>query len=238
MPDDPVVRFSRKCVAVSFLAGMSGSVVAMAFLYLFNTITSVVGYRAVILGAGLVPTVAAGAIIACLVIYAMLELSLRQAMRVAAVPVLSILILAAIIATPTGYLAFKQRRARQHKDRSLDKVRRLTSELGTYQRRTGRSAPLLQSLVEQNILGPEDLICPAAPAKKVGYFYRRARLDSRNEQSRRILLCDFRDNHGDGRSVALTNGKVIWYKEREFQSLLQEDQNRDFAELLRAAEGS
>jgi len=223
-------------ILVSFLAGMGGLVVMMSFFYLLNVIGNLLGSRKLVLAIGAVPALTAGGATAYLVIYAMLDLSLERALRIAIAPLFAILLFGAAIAAPTGIYSVKQRRVNFRKQLAVRTVATLATALRTYQTRLGRPAQELQALVEQNLIAADDLASPAAPHKQIGYFYRQTWLTSPDEPSRQIVLCDFRDNHGDGRNVVFANGEVIWYDEHEFRSLLEQDQNKEFADDLAAVE--
>jgi hypothetical protein len=89
------------------------------------------------------------------------------------------------------------------------------------------------------ILQPRDLKCPMVDDKEVGYFYIPPKIPVHPKASADlILMCDFRDNHGGaGRAVMFANRVFRQYSEEDFQKRLQQPENAEFAQALRAAEG-
>ena len=83
--------------------------------------------------------------------------------------------------------------------------------------------------------------CPSARSKlDCDYVYHakpNARFWDADHSGMRILLCDRKGNHRDGRNVAFYDGAVRFMTEKEFQALLSERDNAEFAKHLRKLEG-
>jgi hypothetical protein len=84
--------------------------------------------------------------------------------------------------------------------------------------------------------------CPAAERRgapahgKYDYFLFAGR--SVRMGGRQVIACDFAGNHGgDGRHVLSADGAVRWMGEAQFQQLLSQPGNAEFATALRRAEG-
>lgn len=81
---------------------------------------------------------------------------------------------------------------------------------------------------------------PAAPKMEIGYFYHPSPMTPPGaDEQKRLLACDFKGMYEteDSRMVLYTNGEIAKLIERAFQMTLEEEQNREFAEALRKAEG-
>lgn len=223
------------CVVISLVAGVAGAITGLVFFYLFGAIGSIAGAELRIPGA--VAGGVAMVVVAFLSIYAMLQLTVRQAVRMATAPLAVIGIFGAIIALPAGIYSVKAKRAQDRKDQCRSRIAYIASALETCQRSTGSPAASLEELVGQNYIEAGDLICPGAPERDVGYFYEPARIVPRDNESEQIILCDLRDNHGSGRNVVLANRQVMWYENEKFATLLEIDPNKDFATALRQRDG-
>lgn len=93
----------------------------------------------------------------------------------------------------------------------------------------------LGALVQAGRVTPRDVKCPSATSGRIhDYFYLPAGPD---DPGQRMVACDYRGNHLEGRNVLLKSGVVTWMSEAEFQAALGSPINADFAQALRAAEG-
>ncbi len=227
------IRLPR-CILIFLLAGLGGGASGLVFFYLVNNIGEAIGTNLKYLGVIVATVMFLG--VAYLVIYAMLELSMKAALRVAAIPLVAQFVLMGVIGTAGGVPAFYMRYAKLRRNTCELHLNYILSALDEYQQRhEERPAPNLKVLSEKNFMEAKRLECPGAPEREVGFFYYSSRLVGPDEPGQ-LLVCDFRGNHSGGRNVIMTNGVILWNTGRQFQSLLEEEENKEFAVALRAAE--
>ena len=222
-----------KCVLTSFLAGMAGAVAAGVTFGLFWTIGSTSDVELTIVGL----VAAAVMLLGCgyLVIYAGFEISAPAAVRVAAPPMLAIIILGGGLGVAAGLPAYHIQQSKLKRGQSCQRLYRVYDALKRY---AGSAAPSLQELLDRKLISPDFLRSPGAPGKKIGYFYYPRRTIGHQHETSKILACDFGDNFpGKGRAVLLIDGRCSWFTEEDFQELLAKPENRLFAKELAAAEG-
>jgi len=225
------------CVGLVILAGATAAVTGLVLFMMVHRLTASLPTKLSMLSAAIVAA-AVMAATALAVIYAMLDLSFRKSVRVAIVPLALLFVLGAALAADAGVRSVRIRRATLLRQKCLDNLTYIQRALQTYQRNTGQPAPSLQVLVDEDLLERERLSCPAAGGTKIGYFYYPTRLTDPTTFTTKLLLCDYKHNHADARNVMRTTGQLGWSTDSEFQELLQEDHNKDFAAALRQAEAS
>jgi len=224
-----------RCVLIFLLAGLGGAATGAVFFLLCLT----VGDRfdvSLLIPAIVVATLVLFAV-AFLIVYAMLELSLPAAAKASAVPMLVMFLWLAAVGTATAVPAYIIRVRNYRREACRNNFFFIVEELYRYQQRFGSPPPNLQALVDLNFLEAKHLTCPARPDRKPGYFYLPATLQTHGPEAERIILCDFRDNHPNGRNVLLANGQFNWYSTEESENLLRRDLNAEFAAALARAEG-
>jgi hypothetical protein len=146
--------------------------------------------------------------------------------------------LAVVIAIPTGWYAHKARQAKAAQEHSLEALRRIHHAiLHQYAHRLREPPPTLQAMVDEMIIEPRVLRCRNNRGRAVDYFYQPAPVPPDPKGPRRILACDFIDNHnGQGRAVLFTDGAAEWYPTERLPELFDLAENRAFVEALRKAE--
>jgi len=224
-----------KCVLVSLLAGAAGGIsgaVLFALVYIIGrrTDTNL-----------LVPGVVFGMLsmltVSFLTVSVMLESSAKSTLAAAGPSIAAILGWALLLGIPTTIVSRNLTLVRLERETCALHLRYIHRGLSLYQTNFGQSPVNLTTLAEKKFVEAESLRCPAAPDRQIGYFYLPAPT-SRDLQTKQILACDFRENHGGaGRTVLLVNGQCDWYTEDRFAALLGEAENAAFAKALREAEG-
>jgi len=97
--------------------------------------------------------------------------------------------------------------------------------------------PTLQRLVDDMIIEQRALRCRNNKGRTVDYFYVPVPIPRGSEAPRRILACDFIDNHdGRGRAVLFTDGAAEWCPKEKLPEIFDLPENRAFVEALRKAE--
>jgi hypothetical protein len=112
----------------------------------------------------------------------------------------------------------------------------IVAVVGFYQaEHDGEPPPDLQTLAEEPFAERDWFRCPCATAgRQVDYFYHPPAPDA---PPTALVVCDLEGNHDDGRNAAQLDGNVQWLTEQEFQQLLAEPENAEFARALKQAEG-
>ena len=223
-----------RCVLICFLGGVGGGLTGAVFFYLFDTIGGVIETDLKIVG-GIVGAVLMG-LIASLVIYAMLPISLGEAIRVGIRPVAMILVLLIIVGASAGVPAYFLRVAERQRNDCRFNLAVIAEALRDYRQRFGSPGTSLDALVEINVIPYGHLVCPATGEVVGGYVYRPGRIIDRNTATEQILVCDLRGNHRGGRNVLLANGQELWYSDDRFRLLLESEANKQFASDLQAVE--
>jgi hypothetical protein len=225
-----------QCVLNCFLGGIAGGITGAVFFRLFFTIGNVTETNLLIPSAVIALIFMAFA--SLLVIYAMLSLSLRDAVAAGALPVGAILILLIAVCTAAGIPAYFLRISKLERQNCRNNLALIAEGLRTHQRAFAKPASSLDVLVERNLIATTSIPCPAgAPDKHKSYFYHPASLVARDVSSEKILICDLKGNHPGGRNVVFVNGQELWYDEDGFRVLLNKEVNKDFSAGLPAAEG-
>ena len=225
------------CVGLVILAGATAAVTGLLFFLMVNTIAGSLPTKLKLISAAIVAFLVMG-VSALAVVYAMLDLSFAQSIRVAILPLALLLVLGTSLAAEAGIRSVRIRRCTLLRQKCQDTLTYIHRALHTYQRNTGEPAPSLQILLAEHLIDRNHLSCPAMEPGKVDYFYHPARLTDPDTFTTKLLLCDYKHNHTNGRNVIRTNGLLGWSSESDFQDLLQEDHNKEFADALRRAEAS
>jgi hypothetical protein len=93
----------------------------------------------------------------------------------------------------------------------------------------------LEALLTGDVVLEQSLRCPSSSGEReLDYFYHAPRRDAPGSA---LIVCDLRDNHDGGRNAASLDGTVQWLTEQEFQQLLAQPENAEFARALEEAEG-
>jgi len=228
-----------RCVQGAFLAGLAGLFGAVVMAMLAEAVGRAVGASAYSL---LVPTglaaVAAMVTLALLVLYVMFPLPFRRIAAASWQSLALVLVLAAVLAVACGVPARRKRTIEFRRHYCLTRLNFIHRGLLQYQQQFGgRLPPTLDLLVTHKFIPPEDLLCPGAPQRKIGYFYMPVLLEPGRERTTALRACDYRGNHrGKGRNALYANGDPFWYDEDDFQKILKDPNNVEFAAGLRAVD--
>ncbi len=224
-----------QCILIFLVAGMGGGAVAMVVFFLFYTIGEAIEVN--LKTAGLGAAVVALFATTMMVIFAMLELSLKEALKAARIPLLGQLVLmaaigaAAILPVP-GML--QERRAQRGCNNNLVHI---ADGLQRYQSENGVPPTALQALVDEEYIEAKHLQCPSVAEQAVEYFYSNRRMTRRDKATKQMVVCDKKGNHGEPRNVLFTNGNTRLVETEEFEVLIALEENEGFVAALRAAEG-
>lgn len=224
-----------KYVLVSFLAGAAGGISGAVLFALVYIIGRRVNTNLLVPGAifGMLSMLA----VSFLTVSVMLESSAKATLAAAGPSIAAILGWALLLGIPTAIVSGNLTRTRLERETCALHMRYIVRGLSLYQTNFGQPPVNLTVLGEKKFVEAESLRCPTAPDRQIGYFYFPAPT-SRDLQTKQILACDFRENHGGtGRMVLLINGECTWHSEDRFAALLGEAENTAFAEALRAVEG-
>ena len=241
------------CSLVSALAGCAGVVAGYIIFISISTLgqlaiirimepntpgrlgMSIVGIVAILLGA------LALLAMSYAVIHAMFTLTLKQSFALWGITLLIVAGSAAVLMIPTGYITFRIGKEIKINLFCQNKLQMVYAALKAYEETYGDPPETLSLLYEKKPpLARETLMdCPGG--RKSGYFYLHPRtLRNISSPTKRILVCDFADNHHNGtRNVLFLDGTVRQetYSTDKFQELLNEPENAEFARMLKAAEG-
>ncbi len=225
-----------QCILIFLVAGMGGGAVAMVVFFLFYTIGEAIEVN--LKTAGLGAAVVALFATTMMVIFAMLDLSLKEAFKAARIPLLGQLVLmaavcaAAILPVP-GIL--EEKRAQGGCNNNLAHI---ADGLQRYQSENGVPPTALQALVDEKYVEAKHLQCPAVEDVALGYFYSNRRMTRRDKATKQMIVCDKNGNHGEPRNVLFTNGNTRVVETEEFEVLIALEDNEGFVADLRAADGS
>jgi hypothetical protein len=223
-----------RCIGINLVAAVAGTMSAGAFFLLvygigMATDTNLKTYAAIVGMVMALPAMLAG-------MYAMLELPLAQSLKLSVRP----LVLMVVIGVPLGADALWRTRAQvRHEKRTarcINNLNALWHALVAYQHSYGDPAPDLQTLVDAGEAEQALLKCPGAPDREIGYFYVQVGVGGPDDSSRKIIVCDFAGNHPGKRNVLLSNGAAMTDTRADFAARLEHEQNRKFADALKAAE--
>jgi hypothetical protein len=152
------------------------------------------------------------------------------------VPVSAVICLLLLVATASLVPARIARAAEIKRGFCQRNLSLLHDRLANYQIQFGKPSDSLKTLLDREWALPKDLICPGNEELSIGYFYYPERTIGRNEVSRKILACDWKESHSGGRNVLYANGNIEWLNEKELEAAFALDQNKMFHQALVAAE--
>lgn len=219
------------CVLYMMLAGAVSVIAAAVFFMVFKTLG---GFSMMIVG-GFISLIIMITVI-FLVIYAMLELPLKKSVLVSSIPVSAVICLLLLVVMASLIPARIARKADLKRGYCQRNLSMLHDRLANYQIQFGKPSDSLKTLIEKDWALPKDLICPGNEDISIGYFYYPQRTIGRNEVSRKILACDWKENHPRGRNVLYINGNIEWLNEKELGEVFALDENKMFQQALMAAE--
>lgn len=225
-----------RCLVVSFLAVAAGVAAGGIILLLVASIGKRIGgglrWPAVALG------MASFLAIQFVVLCASFELPVKRLLRTWLAAYAPAAVLTVVAVVPAGWYAHKARQADAAQQHSLQALRHIHQGIRyQYVAQLREAPPTLQQLVDDTVIEQRALQCRDNKGRPVDYFYLPAPLPRASEDSRRILACDFIDNHdGRGRAVLFTDGSAEWCPGEELPAVFDLPENRAFAAALRKAE--
>ena len=196
-------------------------------------------------------TLLAAAACACWFVVKVFDVSVRKAVLVL-FPALFILLTNFALIPPL--IAHAESAEARVRVRCAVNLKETYNSLWLYAGQDGHLLANLYVLVKEDYVSNDAFLCPAVKEHgRCDYFYfswdryvadatvstQPARqLLKLTDDSRKILACDYRDNHnGEGRNIVFLDGHTEWLPEQYFQTLLKKPENTKFAKALRAAEG-
>ena len=220
-----------RCAQVNFLANGAG-LAAMAVVTMFVVVLAAkVGPRW-LAGAALVLGPAGLFAMSWATHLSILRLGGRQVLRVAATSAGPLALLALVLMLAAAVPAVFVRRSQLGLGRCQQNLRRIHLALQLYTvRHSGKEAPSLQALVDDDLIEPDHLRCPARPDKPAGYLYAPSRAAKLGEVTTCIRVCDRRGNHGDDRLLLFNDGRIGTTKESDLEKLLAAPYNTEIGRL-------
>ncbi len=227
------------CVMSVFLAGSAGGFAAVIIVYFFYVLAVFTQLKYFFAISGVILSLISMVAVSMLVLWAKYEVSFGETVRLGSPAIGGVLALALLMAVLVGvpsYLVGKTTKARKG---AVTALLRIHNVLRLYERAIGRPPKTLSELLEKNYLEARELQSPAFPEREVGFFYKPTSVFIERDitLTRKIIACEFGGGQiGSGRAVLMVNGDCQWYDKNEFQDLLAEEINAEFAAALRAAE--
>lgn len=224
-------------VLVMLLAAMAAGMLGLGALFFIRSLCNTLDLPKIAIAIIAAPVLPMTTFIAAwLVVYAMLELSLGAAIKVALKPIAVLLLIEGALAVGGGLPALAMHRTTQARNNCGRQINHLDVAFRTYFNDFSVPAPDTQILIDRNITKAEKLECPAAPDREGDYFYYPTETISPDTLTKKLLLCDFAGNHPRGRNVLRINGEIEWLNKNAFQERLQLPENTEFAKALAEAE--
>ncbi len=229
------------CVLSVFLAGSAGGFVAVVIAYFFYVLAVFTELKYWLAVPGGVVALIAMVFVCFAVFWAKYEVTYLQAVKLGSPAIGSVLAVGLLLVLVVGVPSYLVSETTKSRNESKNNLLRIHNGILLYERALGRPPESIDELVEKNYLASREVKSPAFPDKKVGFFYKKISLLRKRDaaEQRKIVACDFGGGQiGSGRRVLMVNRDCDWYDENEFQELLAEEINAEFAAALRAAEGS
>lgn len=234
--------------ALHMLLCGGGAVVALGvFYYLARTIQEAFGSGHVGIP-GLLAAALAALAVAYAILFAVYDFSFWQTVKVSS-PAIGAVLLAALVVAVAVYLPTRPARIESARmQRTLGQVRVIAKTIQTYEEKAATKPPIsLLSLTREETVGGQKLKLldlqflrsPFLPDRVPSYFYFPVPPVGPNERTVKMNVCEF--THADssiGRPVMFANGEVRWVPDGEFQILLANPANADFAKAFRAKDSA
>jgi hypothetical protein len=251
-------EFKRKglgpCVRALFLSGLAAAAVAGLTIVLTLDIREYIGWRSTSSNLIALTSLLLAVPTAFLVLYASLRLPAGTMLRISWMPLASVLVAAVVLGTPAFLLGYFPRINRGNANTSVERLRAIGVAIAKYGDPNvgyfpGELPKDLVSLTEPMtdrsgrpqppLLAKHYLRCPFLPDLDVGYFYFPTPLASGKDKSRVLRACEFTHEEADTyRTMLFATGEARWNSDREFQSLLDANENLAFAAAFRAADAN
>ncbi len=235
-----------KGVLHMLLAGGAAAIAMAVFYFLLKSIENAAGgpVRAI----GMAPAALLSLAIGYAVLFAIYDFKAWQLIKIASPAIGAVLAVSAIIAA-VAYLPTRASRVEKgRKDRSEGNLRLISKAIQVYEDFAGGRPPkslemltseiTMGSLKKQPLLTPTHLQSPFIGEGKTGFFYLPVpRVTERT--TKRLIVCEYSHSRSSiGRAVMFANNEVRAVPEGEFQSLLADPQNAEFAKAFRAKDAA
>lgn len=166
-----------------------------------------------------------------LVVYAMHDLPGKLTMKLAWVPITSVFLLGAVVATACAVPAYRLRMEQVEMQRRAGMgLQNLSMIYGALRGYPSQGAPKsLEELIEKELIEDGMIKNPLDPDRAVGFFYFPQPINRRIEKKEMILACSYSIDEAP-RLVLLMGGEVASMGEGSFESYLERPENKAFAE--------
>ncbi len=229
------------CVLSVFLAGSAGGFAAVLILFFFYAIAVFTNMKMFFATTGAILSLVSMVAVSLMVLWAKYDVSFKETVKLGGPAIGGVLGLAFLLAILVGVPSYLVGKTTKNRDKAQTNLLQIYAAMDVYERAIGRPAESLDVLLEKNYLVEREIQSAASPDKTIGFFYMATSVlvKKDSDSMRKIIACDFGDGQiGSGRAVLMVNRDCQWYDEDDFQDLLTEDINAEFAAALRAAEGS
>ena len=240
------------CVLSLLLAGLGAAVAGGLTFRMAGPIGDrVADIRTMVLGLAIGLAVLLAVSMAFLILYAALQLPVRQLLRVTWPALASVLGVAVLTGVPAFYIGWSIRVNVGRAQTSVLNLSKIDRAIRMYQDFFDRQLPPdLPALTEEltvrgkakdPLLEKATLQSPFLPNEAVGYFYdpNVPSLDPTNRKSRQLRACEWTHSRSAGyRAMLYANGDAIFTPDRDFQSALNLPENDSFARAFRAADAN
>ncbi len=227
------------CVLSVFLAGSAGGFAAVIIVYFFYVLAVFTQLKYFFAISGVILSLISMVAVSMLVLWAKYEVSFGEAVRLGSPAIGGVLALAFLISLLVGVPSYLVNKTSNAREKTVTNLRGMHNGLRAYERAIGRPPKTLKDLITKNYLEPRQLKSAAFPDKEIAFFYIPASVLLKRDtaSANKIIACEFGGGQmGSGRAVLMVNGESEWYDKDEFQELLAEEINTEFAAALRAAE--
>ena len=217
------VPFGR-CLLATLLSGGGGAFGGAVFFMLVRSIGAHFEVKLLWLAAPLAIIVML--LTAFIVLYSMYQLSAKDTLRVSFRPLIGVLIVVAIILTPTAIVTRSQGLAGYYQTNAVNKLKSLSESIAEYRRKVYSPPETLEKLIDKGYISPESITHQMSD-KANGFLYLPYNngLDEDIAKTR-IVICSIGHKPSKGRAVMFANGLCIWEKAYESQDLLAEHYTR------------
>lgn len=170
------------------------------------------------------------------------KMSTTEIYRVCLLPVATVLLISAFVATPTIIFAYNSRQKNIKEGMLIKQSMQNLQDIFSALRERGVDRPpvTLDVLAKEKLIDAEKLKSPANSNRAIGFFYLPTELSysNREENEYKIIACDYKDNFGRYRVVLYATGKLQTLSEPSFQDSLQNPVNKNFKQALQKLENA
>lgn len=164
------------------------------------------------------------------------KLSPKEILRIAVLPIATVMLLAIFVAGPTVMFAYRSRQNTAREAVLINQTMFNLREIYVALRERGVDRPplTLNVLVEEKLIDADKLKSPSNPKREIGFFYVPVELSysNREENEDKLIACDYKDNFENYRVVLYSNGKLQRLSEASFQDSLGQPVNKNFKQAL------